>query len=300
MGLLRKICLFAVCFPLLTSCYSQGSGGNTIDANIPDKLAAYSTHTIDITIKKGQNSSFSKYQLEVPVNVTIKEGISKDGNFSFEKQIAKLVWVESPKTDEFTVTMIMEVGNTSGQAMFEHRYYYIDGETRKEISDGPMHVEFTPGTPRDKTIAETKLIEPAKTNSTISTPTVASKTPTTSIAKTEEPKKVNITIPVSKTITPTSTVVPVALPTPTNSSNTTPQSIEVKEYKVQIGSFGAKPSMAKYSNIGKVTIVEEAGIFKVLAGSFPTKEEAVKKMEELKAKGHQGFVVLYINGVKAK
>jgi hypothetical protein len=300
MGLLRKICLFLLCFPLLTSCYSQGSGGNNIDANIPDKLAAYSTHTIEITIKKGPNSSFSKYQLEVPVNVTMKEGISKDGNFSFINQQAKLVWVESPKTDEFTVTMIMEVGNASGQAMFEHRYYYIDGETRKEISDGPMHVEFTPATPRDKTIAETKLIEPVKTNTSVSTPTVANTVPTATITKTEEPKKVNITIPVSKTITPTNTVVPVALPTPTNSSNTTPQSIEVKEYKVQIGSFGAKPSMNKYSNIGKVTIVEEAGVFKVLAGSFPTKEEAIKKMEELKSKGHQGFVVLYINGVKAK
>ncbi|MBK6522941.1 MAG: SPOR domain-containing protein [Sphingobacteriaceae bacterium] len=300
MGLFRKISLIILCFPLLTSCYSQGSGGNSIDANIPDKLAAYSTHTIEIAIKKGSNSSFSKYQLDVPPNVTIKEGISKDGNFSFEKQQAKLVWVESPKTDEFTITMIMEVGNATGQAMFEHRYFYIDGESRKEISDGPMHVEFTPGTPRDKTIAETKLIEPAKTNTVASTPTVANTTPTTAITKTEEPKKVNITIPVSKTITPTSTVVPVAAITPTNSSNTTPQSIEIKEYKVQIGSFGAKPSMAKYGNIGKVTVVEEAGIFKILAGSFPTKEEAIKKMEELKTQGHQGFVVLYINGVKAK
>jgi len=293
MGLFRKISLIALCFPLLTSCYSQGSGGNSIEANIPDKMAAYSSHTIEITIKKGSNSSFSKYQLDVPANVTLKEGISKDGNFSFEKQQAKLVWVESPKTDEFTVTMIMEVGNASGQVMFEHRYFYIDGELRKEISDGPMHVEFTPGTPRDKTIAETKNTEPVKTI----TPAT---TPTTAVTKTEDPKKVNITIPVSQTITPTNTVVPVAATTPTNSSNTTPQSIEVKEYKVQIGSFGAKPSMAKYSNIGKVTVVEEAGIFKILAGSFPTKEEAVKKMEELKTQGHQGFVVLYINGVKAK
>lgn len=305
MGLFRKISLFTLCFVLLTSCYSQSSGGNSIDANIPDKLAAYSTHTIEIVIRKGSNSSFSKYQLDVPPNVTIREGISKDGNFSFEKQQAKLVWVESPKTDEFTITMIMEIGNATGQVMFEHRYYYIDGDTRKEISDGPMHVEFTPGTPRDKTIAETKNAMPVKTITPVSTPTVASTTPTVdmtslSTPKTEEPKKVNITIPVSNTVASTNTVPAVAVTTPTNSSNTTPSSIEIKEYKVQIGSFGAKPSMAKYSNIGKVTVVEEAGVFKILAGSFPTKEEAIKKMEELKTQGHQGFVVLYINGVKAK
>ena len=123
---MRKICLFILTLPLLTGCYSQSSG-NSIDANIPDKIAAYSTHTIEIVIKKGANSSFSKYQLDVPPNVVMKEGISKDGNFSFLNQQAKLVWVESPKTDEFTVTLIMEVGNSSGQAMFEHKYYYIEG-----------------------------------------------------------------------------------------------------------------------------------------------------------------------------
>lgn len=294
MGILKKVGLLGLCFTLLSGCYSQGTG-NTIDANIPDKLAAYSTHTVEITIRKGPNSSFSKYQLECPPNVTIKEGISKDGNFSFEKQVAKYVWVESPKTDEFTVTMIMEVGNATGQAMFEHRYYYIEGETRKEISDGPMHVEFTPGTPK-ATSTPTKTEEPVKT------PTVASVPVNTTTTKTDEPKKTNITITPSGTTnlsTPGNNTITSTTPSST-ASNTTPQNVEVKEYKVQIGSFGAKPSLAKYSDIGKVTVVEENGVWKILAGSFATKEEAVKKMEELKTKGHQGFVVVYINGVKAK
>jgi hypothetical protein len=298
MGILKRICLLSLCFPLLTSCYSQGSG-NSIDANIPDKLAAYSTHTIEIVIKKGPNSSFSKYQLECPPNVTIKEGISKDGNFSFERQIAKYVWVESPKTDEFTVTMIMEVGNASGQAMFQHRYYYIDGETRKEISDGPMHVDFTPGNPIANT--PTKTVEPQKTATVASTPSVASipQTTTQPVAK-EEPKKVNITIPVSTPTNTTATSNTVVSTTQPNSSNTTPQGIEIKEYKVQIGSFDAKPSLAKYSNLGRLTVIEENGKFKLLVGAYLTKEEAVKKMEELKTQGHPGFVVLLINGVKAK
>lgn len=301
MGFLKKISLICLCFPFLTGCYSQGSG-NSIDADIPDKLAAYSTHTIQIVVKKGANSSFSKYQLECPPNVTMKEGISKDGNFSFEKQVAKYVWVESPKTDEFTVTMIMEVGNATGQAMFEHRYYYIEGETRKEIADGPMHVEFTPGTPQDKTIATTKTVEPVKTNTVISTPSIASvpqKTTTPVKYNDDPPKKITTTIqPATNTNTtiPTNTV----STTQPNSSNTTPVGIEIKEYKVQIGSFDTKPSLNKYSNLGKLTVIEENGKYKLLVGAYPTKEEAVKKMEELKGQGHPGFVVLLINGVKAK
>lgn len=277
---------------ILTALFGLGIAQNSIDANIPDKLAAYSTHTIEITIKKGPVSSFSKYQLDVPANVSVKEGISKDGNFSFENQRAKLVWVECPKTDEFTVTMILSVGNATGQASFDHRFYYIDGDTKKEISDGPMHVDFTPGTP-SKTQVKT---EPVKTNTVASTPAV---TQPTTVTKTEEPKKTNITIPVS---TPTTAVVSNTTPSTTqpNSSNTTPSSVDIKEYKIQIGSFASKPSLAKYSNIGKVTVIEENGGYKVLAGSYPTKEEAVKRMEELKNQGFPGFVVCFINGVKAK
>jgi cell division septation protein DedD len=297
MGILKRICLLCLGFPFLTSCYSQGSG-TSIDANIPDKLAAYSTHTIEILIKKGPNSSFSKYQLDCPPNVTMKEGISKDGNFSFEKGVAKYVWVESPKTDEFTVTMTMEVGNATGQAMFEHHYYYIEGETRKEIADGPMHVDFTPGSPSITNSTPTKTIEPVKTNTPASTPSIVS-TPQKTTTTNEEPKKITTTIPVgnnSNTVVPTNTV-----STPKNSSsNTTPVGIEIKEYKVQIGSFDAKPSLGKYSNLGKLTVIEENGKFKLLVGAYPTKEEAVKKMEELKTQGHPGFVVLLINGIKAK
>lgn len=272
---------------------------NSIDANIPDKLAAYSTHTIEITIKKGPVSSFSKYQLDVPQNVTVSEGISKDGNFSFENRRAKLVWVECPKQDEFTVTMVLSVGNATGQASFEHRFYYIDGETKKEITDGPMYVDFTPGTPAAQPVKTTPPTETTKTYTTSQTTSpVAQNTPTTPV-KTEEPKKTNITIPVS---TPTTAVVSNTTPSTTqpNSSNTTPSTVEIKEYKIQIGSFASKPSLAKYSNIGKVTVIEENGGFKVLAGSYPTKEEAVKRMEELKTQGFPGFVVCFINGVKAK
>lgn len=284
------ILLFAIC--------GLNIAQNSIDANIPDKLAAYSTQTIEITIKKGPVSSFSKYQLDVPANVSVKEGSSKDGNFSFDNQRAKLVWVECPKTDEFTVTMILSVGNATGQASFEHRFYYIDGDTKKEISDGPMFVEFTPGTPTKVTeIKNEPIKEPIKTNTVASTPAI---TQPTTVTKSGEPKKTTITIPPS---TPTNAAVSNTTPSTTlpNSSNTTPSSVvEIREYKIQIGSFASKPSLAKYSNIGKVTVIEENGGFKVLAGSYKTKEEAVKRMEELKTQGFPGFVVLFINGVKAK
>jgi cell division septation protein DedD len=190
--------------------------------------------------------------------------------------------------------MVMSVGNATGQAAFEHRYYYIDGESKKEISDGPMYVEFTPGTPSAAKAEVVKATAP-KTN------TVAVSTPTIPPVKNEEPKKTNITIPVSTPNTNTTAPTPTASTSQPNSSNTTPISIpEIKEYKVQIASMNTKPNLSKYSDIGKITVIEENGLYKVLAGGYKTKEEAVKRMEELKGLGHNGFVVCFVNGVKVK
>ncbi len=280
-----KIRLLAL-FLLISSVFCAQ---NMIDANIPDKLTAYATYTVEIVIKKGSISSFSKYQLDVPPNVTVKEGINLDGYFTFENRRAKYVWVESPKVDEFKVTMIWAVGNATGQASFEHKYYYIEGESKKEIGDGPMFVDFLPGTPSSKPVTETKTVTPTPQNTVTTT-------------KNSEPKKENITIPVS---TPSNTTVPSNTLTSTSpsttSSNTTPISVlEVKEYKVQVASMNTKPNMNKYTDIGKVTVIEESGLYKVLAGGFKTKEEAVKHMDDLKAKGYNGFVVCFINGVKVK
>ena len=143
--MMKKKLVFIFCF-IFKIAFSQ----NSIDANIPDKLSAYKSYTIEITIKKGPVSSFSKYQLDVPPNIIVSEGNSKDGNFSFESRRAKLVWVECPKQDEFTITLILSVGNATGQASFEHRFYYIDGDTKREISDGPMYVDFISGTPSEE------------------------------------------------------------------------------------------------------------------------------------------------------
>ncbi len=270
------------------------SSQNTLDANMPEKLATFSTHTLEITINKGPISSFSKYQLDVPDNVTVKEGTSQNGHFSFDGKRAKLVWVESPKTGEFTVSMVLIIGNASGKGNFEHRYYYIDGETKKEISDASMEVEFISGTATaDYNLALNPPKDPVKP-SNVNTPTI---TP----PKNEEPKKVSISIPPSNPVTttaPTPTLTSSTLP---NSSNTTPVSIpEVKEYKIQIGSFSSKPNFSKYGNIGKLSVIQENGVYKLMAGSFKTKEEAVKRMEELKTQGYPGFVVLFVNGEKAK
>ncbi len=269
---------------------------NTLEHNLPESLPANSFYTLEVSIKKGDLVSFSKYQLEVPDYVTVTEGNSLDGHFSFEKKRAKIVWVECPKQPVFTFTMRLYIGFLSGEISFEHRFYYVENNLRKEISDDEIRVKITEAKTRElpkepEKPAQTKTVNIAKAG-TVNLQNSSQSTP----AGTFTPE------PVVQNTVSSSNTVPVTLKEPEKKSEKDNEvlNIEKKEYKVQIASLATRPDMGKYAKAGKVSVYEENGMYKVLSGSFLTKEEALKHMEALKEKGYQGFVVMFINGVKAK
>lgn len=71
-------------------------------------------------------------------------------------------------------------------------------------------------------------------------------------------------------------------------------------YRIQLGAFGVMPEKSKFKNVGKVEVLQEAGMYKAYHGDFASKEEAVKRLSELKSQGQDGFVVTFKNGQKAK
>ncbi len=70
-------------------------------------------------------------------------------------------------------------------------------------------------------------------------------------------------------------------------------------FKVQLGSFSNNPGKSKYAGMS-VDIKQEGGVFKVYSGNFKTYEEATKHKQSLIAKGHNGFVVKFQDGVRLK
>ncbi len=71
-------------------------------------------------------------------------------------------------------------------------------------------------------------------------------------------------------------------------------------YKLQLGAFSKEPNRADFKILGKISIKTENGMYKVLYGSFSSKEEAFKKREELNSKGFASFVVAYQDGNRVK
>ncbi len=258
-----------------------------VKTNLPQSIAPNSNLTIEIKINKGIVANFAKYQIDVPAGVTISEGESRTGNFSFEANRAKIVWVSIPTDPEFIISFKMNVGATSGNGVFNQRFFYLDNGTKKEDEMDPVTVTFSAsGASTAISFNESfsaNTVNTANTNSTTATPTKTTSTELTFEQKLEEHNKKHggqTTEEKSKT--------------PVNTSTTG------LVFRIQLGALAADPGQAKYKAIGRVDVNKEDGFYKILYGSYNSKEDAMKGREDIKAKGFDGFVVRYQDGVRVK
>jgi len=71
-------------------------------------------------------------------------------------------------------------------------------------------------------------------------------------------------------------------------------------YRLQLGAFSQNPEKALNRHMGTISIVNEDGMYKVLMGKFATREEAVKRRDELIARKFECFIVTYKDGVRVR
>jgi hypothetical protein len=306
----------------------------TVQTNLPASLAPNTNILFEVKITKGSISNFSKYQVDVPAGVTVTEGDSKTGNFTFEDNRAKIVWVSIPAEAEFVVTFKVNTGGASGAGVFNQKFYFLDNGSKKEVEFEPVNVTFDPsgatsvaslggtaGNPSTSSEPKGSVTSTESTGSNTTTTPASSTTSETPVATTTE-TKTNTSTPSStetKTTSTTSTsgsastepAVTKTTPTETkttestssssaSTAKTTNTSATGLVFKVQLSASANDPGKAKFANAGKVTISFEDGLYKVLVGSFSTKEEAIEKMNQLKGSGFNGFVVRYQNGTRVK
>lgn len=258
-----KLKLFALSMAFGISMFSQV----TITTNMPKSLSSGSNTDVEVKVNKGSITNFAKYQMDVPVGVTVTEIDSKSGNFTFENNRAKIVWVSVPSDAEFTLKFKVSVSASAPpEGAVIQKFYFLENGAKKEIEAEAMNVRFSgSSTPKNLAGSTTTKSEPVKTEP----------------VKTEPVK----TEPVNTNVANT------------NTSASTPGLV----YRVQLASSPTDPGKSKYASLGnKVEISKEDGNFKVLYGKYDTKEEGLKGFEEASAKGFKGFLVKYQNGVRVK
>lgn len=226
----------------------------------------------------------------------------------------------------------MNTGTASGPGVFNQKFYFLDNGSKKEVEFDPINVNFDPSgatsvaslggsaTPANpstepKATISTSAETPNTTSSNTASETPVANTETKTTTSTPTETKTTSSEPVTTKTTPTETkttptetkTTPTETKTTNNtSSNTTPVTVAKTTnadglvYKVQISASATDPGKEKFASAGKVVISNEGGMYKVLVGSFNSKEEAIEKMNQLKGSGFNGFVVKYQNGVRVK
>ncbi len=269
---------------ILALAFSAGSFSQiTVSSNLPASMASVSSVETEVKINKGAVGNFAKYQMDVPPGYMVSAVDVKGGNFTFENQRAKIVWVSVPSEAEFTVKFKVQANSDAASpGTFTQKFYYLENNEKKEVEGNPTVVTIGGGGAMASTPAETKPVETA-VNTTPVKPveTVAVTTPS-------ETKPV-------ETAKPVETVKPVE-PKPVTVVKTPSSSEAGMTFKVQLGAYSTQPNKSKFNGAGNVNIDQVGGYYKVTTGNFKTKEEAVKYRDELTAKGFNGFIVKYQNG----
>lgn len=240
--------------------------------------------------------SFAKFQVDVPAGFTAESMEIKGGNFTFENNRIKIVWVSLPGDASFDfVFKVTSPTTASGIITFAPQFFYLENNVKKEYTVPPSAIDFGGGgsaVAADNSSTTTNSTPPPITDNNTTTDNTqnnASGTPpptdNNNMASTPPPPAVTNTPPPAET---KSTPPPAAA-----KSNVV--------YHVQLAALTNKPNKTKFAEYGAVKIVEDAGLFKVLVGSFKTIEEARAYKKSLISKGAEGvFVVAYENGVRIK
>lgn len=281
---------------LFFSCSFAFSQDLNITNNLPTSANAGDAIDAQYTLTKAATmGSFAKFQLDLPAGFQAQSTEIKGGNFTFENNRVKIVWVSLPSDASFTFSFKLTASSTvSGNVNFASQFFYLENSVKKEYNPAPSVINFGGSAAVVSTDNTTTTSTPAATdNTTTSTPPATDNSTTNTVAVPSETPAATTSQPIETTATPSPTET-AKTPAPTAAKSNV-------VYHVQLAALTNKPNKSKFAQYGTVKIVEENGLYKVLVGNYKTLEDARKYKAQLLAKGTVGcFVVAYENGVHIK
>lgn len=228
--------------------------------------------------------------MDVPAGYIVTAGDVKGGNFTFENQRAKIVWVSVPSEPEFVLVLKIQAGSTAVTGNFSQKFYYLENNEKKEVEGNSMNVAVGDGGAVASTPVESKPVE-----TVVSTPVESKPVETVKSTPVETVKNDPIEV-VKATQVETVKSTPVENTSVSKLSTSSSVSESGMIYKVQLGAYSSQPSKSKFAGVSNVSIDQVNGLYKVTAGSFKTKEDAMRYRDELSSKGFNGFIVKFQNG----
>jgi hypothetical protein len=205
---MKKAILVLICAVATLSAFAQDAV--SISHNLPATISPGQTIDADFTISKGSVGGFAKYQMDLPFGFVATNIDSKGGNFTFENQRVKIVWVSVPPDASFSFKFKVTVpANAMNSCTVSAKFFYLENNVKKEVEMASHNMRIEGGGMAGTTSTPTETVTPTTTT----TETVTSN-PTTTY--TTEPVATN-----TVSATPTETVAPTTTTTETVTSNPT-------------------------------------------------------------------------------
>ncbi len=259
---------------------------------------------VELVIHKENLKGFAKYTDKIPAGFRATVVSTNGASFSFNDQIAKLVWVSLPASEELKVSYKLSMETKpSSKVSITGEFSYLENDQTQKVKSQEDEIivpaETTTPVVTNTVVPETNTITPTETVTPVETNTV---TPTNTVVTTN-----TVAVVETPTVTPVATnTVVTKEPETTNSTNDNANLANNKSnasvnFQVQVGAFKSNISAEKIAAIYNIndnirTDMHE-GLNKFLIGSFNDYKGARDKRENIKNKGVSGaFVTAYNSG----
>jgi hypothetical protein len=267
--------------------------------NLPSSANPGQTILAEFSVTKGNIGAFAKFQCDLPAGFEAQAGDTKSGNFTFENGRVKIVWVSLPADPTFTFSFKIIVPASGGSASIAAQFFYLENNVKKEF-DVPAHTISISGgavvtnSGGNNSGGNTSGNTGGNTESN-SGGNTSGNTGGNTVSNTGGNMSGNTGGNTSGNTGGNTT------PTETKTTRTSTSRSGVTYY-IQVAALSTDPGMGtKYKKYGKVKIVQENGMYKVLVGTYNSLEDARSHKPEMANKGADGcFVVGYENGVRIK
>lgn len=111
-------------------------GGDVkVEQKMKDAIRPGETLDVTLEITKGDREGFAKWQQSLPQGFIASVVEMNGATFSFKNQEIKVIWMELPKTETFTIKYKIETSSeVSGEHNLKGKFSFIEENERRDIS----------------------------------------------------------------------------------------------------------------------------------------------------------------------
>lgn len=121
-----------------------------LNVNVPKAVTAGSEFDVEVILKKGNLSGFARLQQELPLGLSAQLVESSLGDFSFDEQKLRFVWLRLPEGKEMRLVYRIKVDERlKGSFTLKGTFAYVENNERKTTDFQTASITINPSTKID-------------------------------------------------------------------------------------------------------------------------------------------------------